>query len=113
MRCWLIWLNRKANCSKPNWRGVKPVSMSRILPDSTLTGLPPLSNSRARVLLLGSMPGAVSLQQQQYYAHPRNLFWPIMARLAGFNADLPYTEKTQALINRGVALWDVIGNCQR
>jgi len=87
--------------------------MSRILPDSTLTGLPPLSNSRARVLLLGSMPGAVSLQQQQYYAHPRNLFWPIMARLAGFNADLPYTEKTQALINRGVALWDVIGNCQR
>ena len=87
--------------------------MNRSLADTTLTGLPPLADSGARVLLLGSMPGAVSLHQQQYYAHPRNLFWPIMANLAGFNADLPYTEKTQALINSGAALWDVIGSCQR
>ena len=87
--------------------------MNRSLADTTLTGLPPLADSGARVLLLGSMPGAVSLHQQQYYAHPRNLFWPIMANLAGFNADLPYPEKTQALINSGVALWDVIGSCQR
>lgn len=87
--------------------------MNRSLADTTLTGLPPLADSGARVLLLGSMPGAVSLHQQQYYAHPRNLFWPIMANLAGFNADLPYPEKTQALINSGAALWDVIGSCQR
>lgn len=87
--------------------------MNHSLADITLTGLPPLSHSGARVLLLGSMPGTASLTLQQYYAHPRNLFWPIMANLAGFNADLPYTEKTQALINSGVALWDVIGSCQR
>ena len=78
-----------------------------------LTGLPPLCSSGARVLLLGSMPGAVSLKQQQYYAHPRNLFWPIMARLARFNADLPYQDKTRALLKSGVALWDVIDSCQR
>lgn len=87
--------------------------MNHSLADSTLTGLPPLSHSGARVLLLGSMPGTASLTLQQYYAHPRNLFWPIMAKLAGVNADLPYPEKTQALINSGVALWDVIGSCQR
>ena len=87
--------------------------MNRILADTIITGLPPLSHCRARVLILGSMPGAVSLSQQQYYAHPRNLFWPIMATLAGVNPDLPYPEKTQALINSGVALWDVIGSCQR
>ena len=59
------------------------------------------------------MPGAVSLAQQQYYAHPRNAFWPIMAQLLGFAADLPYTDRIRALNAAGVALWDVIASCQR
>lgn len=87
--------------------------MSRILAEAPLTGLAPLSNSTARVLILGSMPGAVSLSQQQYYAHPRNLFWPIMTVLAGFDAKLSYAEKVQALTASGIAVWDVIGSCQR
>lgn len=78
-----------------------------------LTGLAPQAQPNARVLLLGSMPGAVSLAQQQYYAHPRNAFWPIMAQLAGFSADLPYAERIRALNSAGVALWDVIASCQR
>ncbi|WP_231702562.1 DNA-deoxyinosine glycosylase [Rheinheimera lutimaris] len=78
-----------------------------------LTGLAPLSQPGARVLVLGSMPGAASLTQQQYYAHPRNLFWPVMAELAGFSAALPYDAKVQALTSAGVALWDVIGSCRR
>ena len=60
-----------------------------------LTGMAPLSQPGARVLVLGSMPGAASLTQQQYYAHPRNLFWPVMAELAGFSAALPYSAKVQ------------------
>jgi TDG/mug DNA glycosylase family protein len=64
-----------------------------------LIGLAALSPPQARVLLLGSMPGAASLAQQQYYAHPRNLFWPIMA--------------VRALNAGGIALWDVIASCQR
>ncbi len=79
----------------------------------TLTGLAPLSQPNATVLILGSMPGAASLAQQQYYAHPRNLFWPIMAQLLGFSAALVYSEKVQALNAGGVALWDVIARCQR
>ena len=78
-----------------------------------LTGLAPQAQPNARVLLLGSMPGAVSLAQQQYYAHPRNAFWPIMAQLAGFSVDLPYAERIRALNSAGVALWDVIASCQR
>ena len=80
---------------------------------SALTGLAPQARPNARILILGSMPGAVSLAQQQYYAHPRNAFWPIMAQLAGFSVDLPYAERIRALNSAGVALWDVIASCQR
>lgn len=78
-----------------------------------LTGLAPVAGPGARVLVLGSMPGAASLAQQQYYAHPRNAFWPLMAKLQGFSASLPYDERISALQTARVALWDVIASCQR
>ena len=79
----------------------------------TLIGLAPLAQPSARVLILGSMPGAESLARQQYYAHPRNLFWPLMAALTGLDASSAYLEKTQALTQSGIAIWDVIASCQR
>lgn len=69
--------------------------------------------SDAEVLLLGSMPGARSLQAQQYYAHPHNLFWEIMAALCGVARDRPYDERLQALRVRRIALWDVAYECHR
>lgn len=75
--------------------------------------LAPVANADAKVLILGSMPGTASLQQQQYYAHSRNAFWPIMASLYGFAADLPYALRIQLLTAQGVALWDVLANCER
>ncbi len=59
-------------------------------------GLPAQVNVGCRVLLLGSMPGVASLQEQRYYAHPRNRFWPLMADICGFDADLPYAQRLQA-----------------
>lgn len=80
---------------------------------SLLNGLAPVAGPGARVLILGSMPGAASLAQQQYYAHPRNAFWPLMAQLLGFSTCLGYNERLSALQTGGVALWDVIARCQR
>ncbi|KEA64198.1 G:T/U mismatch-specific uracil/thymine DNA-glycosylase [Marinobacterium lacunae] len=73
----------------------------------------PQWQSNARVLVLGSTPGVASLNAQQYYAHPRNAFWPILAQLCGFDAQLPYERRVEALKASGVALWDVIGRCYR
>lgn len=78
-----------------------------------LTGLPPVWDSRSRILILGSMPGARSLAEQRYYAHQNNAFWPIMAACLGFDPGAPYEERTAALREAGIALWDVLANCVR
>jgi hypoxanthine-DNA glycosylase len=76
-------------------------------------GLPPVVADGARVLLLGSFPSERSLVSGEYYANRRNQFWPLMAALFEFDADLPYRDRIDALTSHGVALWDVIHSCRR
>ena len=59
------------------------------------------------------MPGRDSLAAGQYYAHPRNLFWPIMAAMLGFTAQTPYRDRLRALRDARIALWDVMRSCKR
>ena len=80
---------------------------------SKARSFPPLARPDARVLILGSMPGQESLRQRQYYAYRHNLFWPIMGELFGAGRELGYEERVQALLARGVAVWDVLRSCER
>ncbi len=73
----------------------------------------PLIDRNSHTLILGSMPGRISLSEVQYYAHPRNAFWHIMAALYGAERELPYNERLEILLKNGIALWDVIAGCQR
>jgi len=75
---------------------------------------PPVTNEHTRVLVLGSLPGAVSLAQCQYYAHKQNRFWHLMGEVTG--RDLPamaYADRLRALQERGIGLWDVVAQARR
>ena len=63
--------------------------------------------------MLGTLPGEESLRRQEYYAHPRNLLWPILAALFGDAAPTTYAEKLVLAAARGIALWDVCAAAER
>jgi hypoxanthine-DNA glycosylase len=64
------------------------------------------------VLVLGSLPGRLSLERGEYYANPQNAFWKIIA--AGIpGLPLDYAGRTAALIGQRIALWDVLAAATR
>ena len=68
---------------------------------------PPIADARARILVLGTLPGEASLRRGEYYAHPRNLFWPILFALCGGVPQSDYAAKLAFAKTHRVALWDV------
>ncbi len=83
-------------------------------PAGVLQGLGPVLDANTRLVVLGSFPGVASLAAQQYYGHPRNHFWPILAAL--WNVDLmamPYAERITTARANGLGLWDVYAQCRR
>jgi hypoxanthine-DNA glycosylase len=73
----------------------------------------PIAKRNARTLILGSLPGQRSLQMQQYYAHPHNAFWKLIAVLFEADNALPYARRVQLLKKHGIALWDVLAAAER
>ena len=73
----------------------------------------PIESASTRVLILGSMPSQKSLSLQQYYGHPQNAFWKIMAELSGAPYDSAYPERVSALTALGISVWDTIASCHR
>lgn len=80
---------------------------------SDIRSFPPIAGPNARILILGSIPGKASLQAGEYYAHPRNQFWPIMAALLRRGPFPDYPAKIQALLDADIAVWDVMQSCHR
>lgn len=79
-----------------------------------LRGLAPVFSPETRLLVLGSFPSEASLRAQQYYGHPRNHFWPLLAALWGQDLlALPYEQRIAVVKARGLAIWDVYASCER
>lgn len=73
----------------------------------------PIARRDARVLILGTAPSLQSLARRQFYGHPQNAFWRIMGELFDAGLDVPYAQRKQILIARGIAVWDVLEACHR
>ncbi len=75
----------------------------------------PSIDNNSKILILGSMPGIKSLEEQQYYAHPQNRFWKVMGTICNEPklSELDYETKLKILLNSNIALWDTIKSCKR
>jgi len=73
----------------------------------------PIIGRDPRVLILGSMPGVISLQAVEYYANPRNAFWKIIAELFELDINCSYELRVQQISELPIVLWDTLRACQR
>ena len=78
----------------------------------------PIVGEAPKVLILGSMPSVKSLEEHQYYGHPRNQFWPIMFELLGSDMEHVsdgnvYFQKVELIKSNSIAIWDVLASCER
>jgi TDG/mug DNA glycosylase family protein len=87
--------------------------MGKSAPDAKAS-FAPVADAQTRVLVLGSLPGDVSLLRSEYYAHPRNQFWRLMSGVVGIDLlEQPYGARLAALLSAGVGLWDVVHSAER
>lgn len=78
------------------------------------TGLPPILDARTETLILGSFPSEMGLATGEYYRHPRNAFWRLLAEiLAEPLVAMAYSERVARLLARRIGLWNVIAACER
>jgi len=80
---------------------------------SRVQSFEPVIGSNPRIIILGSMPGVASLEAVQYYAHPRNAFWPIMGALFGFDHAVEYDVRVGEIQKLPIILWDSLQSCHR
>ena len=73
----------------------------------------PIIDRRSKVLILGSLPGVVSLRENEYYANGRNSFWKIMFSIFERPFSSDYRRKTELMAENRIALWDVIKSAER
>lgn len=75
---------------------------------------PPVVDAQTRVLILGSLPGEVSLAQQQYYAHKQNRFWHLVGDVIECSlVTMDYQARLNTLLEHRIGLWDVVQEAQR
>nr|MBO2494162.1 DNA-deoxyinosine glycosylase [Clostridia bacterium] len=78
-----------------------------------VTSFEPIVDKNCKVLILGTMPGEISLQKQQYYANKQNQFWKIIYSLFNKDVEDDYEKRKIFLLDHHIAIWDVLKSCDR
>lgn len=73
----------------------------------------PIVDDKCKILVLGTMPGVMSLRKQQYYGYDRNAFWSIMYGLFDQKPEEDYDRRKAFLLQHNIAVWDVLMACER
>ena len=68
-------------------------------------------NDDSKYLILGSFPSVKSREENFYYAHPRNRFFPILYRIFDENHSFDIENRKEFLRRHNIALYDVIEEC--
>lgn len=77
------------------------------------TSFEPIADNNSTILILGSLPGDKSLELQEYYGHPRNRFWKIIASITQSDLPLTYNAKKELLLKSKIGIWDVAHKANR
>ena len=86
---------------------------NRLLRQTVISALAPEISVSCQILVLGSMPGAISQKEAEYYAHPGNLFWDCVETAFQIDRNAPYQARLAALNDAHIGLWDVLASCSR
>lgn len=71
-------------------------------------GFPPVIDENTEILILGSLPGDVSIRKHQYYGHPGNDFWRLLGSIIGEDLQsMNYQNRLETLKRNKIGLWDV------
>jgi len=89
------------------------VQTTSLVTEAFKASFAPVTDERTRVLILGSLPGEVSLAKREYYGNRQNMFWRLLGDLLGAPLPEGYAERLTALRAAGIGLWDVIGRARR
>lgn len=76
-------------------------------------GLAPVEDPDSEILILGTLPGKMSLRSNQYYANSSNHFWKIISKVFNEYVGTEYQEKLSFLKKHHIALWDVLLSADR
>jgi hypoxanthine-DNA glycosylase len=101
------------NVAKSSSKSKSPQTFPLKGNDGKKSGFAPILPSGANILILGSLPGDVSITTGEYYANRGNRFWQIIASIAGMALPKTYDAKKLLLANQKIAIWDVLNSATR
>ena len=84
-----------------------------MLRQTVISTLAPAISVSCQILVLGSIPGAISQKEAEYYAHPRNLLWDCVETAFHIDRNAPYQAHLAALNDAHIGLCDVLSSCNR